>query len=123
MWALGVIMYTIIGGCPPFYDSTNQGTFGKILAGEFTFDDENWGHISGDCKDVIRNLLVLDPKKRWSTEECLDSRWMKGDPSVLSSISLRPNQLRLQDFRAKQKMKAAVYAVIGMNRLADTTES
>lgn len=122
LWALGVIMFTIIGGCPPFYDSTNQGTFQKILNGDYTFDDQNWGHVSEECKDVIRNLLTFDPKERWCTQQCLGSRWIKGDPSVLSTISLRPNQLRLQEHQARQKMKAAVYAVIGMNRLHDVGE-
>ena len=54
MWALGVIHYTLTGGCPPFYAQTNQETFQKILKANVVFDDHLWGHVHEDCKEMIR---------------------------------------------------------------------
>lgn len=46
-WAMGVVVYTIIGGRPPFYAQNNQAVFQKILKVEYDFDDEEmWGHIT-----------------------------------------------------------------------------
>lgn len=46
-WAMGVVVYTIIGGCPPFYAKNNQAIFQKILKAEYDFEDEEmWGHIT-----------------------------------------------------------------------------
>ena len=46
-WAMGVVVYTIIGGCPPFYAKTNQAIFQQILNAEYDFEDEEmWGHIT-----------------------------------------------------------------------------
>lgn len=122
-WAIGVILFTLVGGVPPFWESTNQGTFRNIMNGEYNFDEQFWGHISEDCKDVIRNLLVQNPQHRLSCEDALKSKWVRSDGRELSQTSLRPNQLRLTEFRAKQKLKAAVFAVIGMNRLHNIAEA
>jgi serine/threonine protein kinase len=110
-WALGVVMFTIIGGAPPFYGNTNQETFKKILAGDFQYDEEFWGEITQDCKDMINGLLTKDMKERWTTQQCLDCAWMHDAPKQLRRCSLMPNMKKLMEFNAKRKMKAAVQAV------------
>lgn len=117
MWALGVIHYTLIGGYPPFYAGTNQATFQKILKADVVFEDTLWGHVHDDCKDMIRGLLTVDPNDRWSAKQVLDCQWMHDDADELGKTSLHVNQERLRAFNAQQKLKAAVYALIGLNRL------
>ncbi|CAB9502563.1 MAP kinase-activated protein kinase 2 (Fragment) [Seminavis robusta] len=120
MWALGVIHYTLIGGRPPFWaQEGNQATFQKILKRDFKFTDDLWGHVSDDCKDMIRNLLLLDPKQRWSADDVLKCKWIaESDASELDQHSLAVNQEKLKLVgAAKEKVKAATYALIGLNRL------
>jgi len=117
MWALGVIHYTLIGGRPPFWAPDKQATFQKILKREFKFTNDLWGHVSTECKDMIKGLLTLDPKERWSAQQALKCKWMSSDAAELDSHSLHKNQEQLRSFRAKEKLKAAVYALIGLNRL------
>jgi len=38
----------------------------RTKSGVYKFAEKSWGHISDDAKDVIRNLLILDPDKRIS---------------------------------------------------------
>lgn len=66
---------------------------------------------------MITSLLTLDPKKRWSAKEVLDCQWMHDDADELESTSLHVNQQELRAFNAKQKLRATVYALIGLNRL------
>ena len=71
LWSMGVIVFILIGGYPPFYASTPRKILRVALAGRFTFDPEYWGGISQSCKDVIRALLELDPARRASAKEIL----------------------------------------------------
>jgi len=109
-WALGVVMFSVIGGAPPFYDDTNQGLFKKILKGEFEYD-EDWAEITQDCKDMINGLLTKDMKDRWSCDDCLKCAWMRDDPKILRRASLMPNLKKLMEFNARRKFKSAVKAL------------
>ena len=62
MWALGVVLYTMLYGQFPFYDSVPQELFNKIKAAEFSIPDD--GRVSEDTRNLIRRLLVTDPEKR-----------------------------------------------------------
>ena len=111
-WALGVVVYTIIGGCPPFYANDNQSIFKQILKGDYDFDDaEMWGHITQDCMDMIKGLLTMDQKERWSTQQVLDCAWMSDDPAMLRRHSLTPNLIKLREFNARSKFKSVVHAL------------
>ena len=85
IWSLGVIMYILCCGYPPFYShhfhSTAKpspaGLVKQILKGDFSFDTEEWRNISKDAKDLIRKMLETDPKKRLSIQQILQSKWVK----------------------------------------------
>lgn len=59
-WALGILMYEMLCGFPPFWDETPLGTYSKILAGEFHFPH----HVDVVCRDLIRSLLTVDLSRR-----------------------------------------------------------
>ena len=69
MWALGVVMFTMLYGQFPFYDSAPQELFNKIKSAEFTIPED--GRVSEDTVSVIRRLLVTDPAKRLTAEQVL----------------------------------------------------
>ena len=66
LWSLGVILYILLCGYPPFYDENNNNAviFKQIKAGAYTFADPYWTDISQEAKDIVRSLLTVDPKKR-----------------------------------------------------------
>jgi len=87
LWSLGVILYIMLVGYPPF-EETN--VFDHIQAGDYGFPDDDWRDISHSAKDLISKLLIVDPGKRITVEEALVSPWMKGEPG--SAPPLKPSQ-------------------------------
>ncbi|ELR14217.1 myosin-light-chain kinase [Acanthamoeba castellanii str. Neff] len=48
---------------------------------KYDFDDSVWDDISDSAKDLIRNLLVKDPSKRFTASHCLEHAWVReADP-------------------------------------------
>ena len=62
-WSLGVILYVMLCGYPPFYAEENNELFKLIKDCEYEFHMPYWENISEDAKDLIKKLLVADPKK------------------------------------------------------------
>jgi len=78
MWSVGVIIYILLCGYPPFYADNAPALFKKIMEVKYDFDDPSWDEVSDAAKDLIRNLLVKDPKKRYTAQQCLEDPWVQG---------------------------------------------
>ena len=69
IWSLGVIMYTLIIGKPPFETNNVKETYKRIKSGNYSFPEH--AIISEPAKDLIQSILVLDPYKRPKLDEIL----------------------------------------------------
>ena len=67
MWALGVVLFTMLYGQFPFYDSAPHELFQKIKSAEYTIPDD--GRVSEDTKTLIRKLLITNAKERMTAEQ------------------------------------------------------
>jgi len=79
VWSIGVICYILLCGFPPFYGSTDQQIFEKIMKVDFDFPSPDWDDISDDAKEFISAILVLDFRIRPTAEQCLDNPWISGN--------------------------------------------
>lgn len=59
-WALGILIYEMMAGFPPFYDETPFLIYEKILAGKLEFPP----HFDGSLCDLLIGLLQPDPQRR-----------------------------------------------------------
>jgi len=59
-WALGILMFEMLCGYPPFYDENPFGIYQKILVGKIDFPK----HVDEYAKDIIKRLLVHDKTQR-----------------------------------------------------------
>ncbi len=81
MWSIGVILYIMLCGYPPFYSEIpnqpiTQRMRNNILSGQFDFPRREWEKITSDAKDLIRNLLCVEPSERIGVEELLKHPWL-----------------------------------------------
>ena len=95
IWSLGVIIYTLIIGKPPFETNDVKTTYRKIRMNNFNFPESV--SISEDAKDIIRKILVTDPSKRPNIDEILAHKWINNEGSVprtlpQSTLACPPSQ-------------------------------
>ena len=101
IWAVGIIIYTLLVGKPPFETRDVKTTYGKIKKAEFSFPDNC--KISKEARNLIKRILVLDPKKRPRLNEILfDDFFNQGVaiPKLMptSTLAYRPTKEYLNKY-------------------------
>ncbi|XVE61349.1 hypothetical protein DITRI_Ditri06bG0032400 [Diplodiscus trichospermus] len=112
VWSAGVIIYILLCGVPPFWDETEQGIFEQVLRGELDFISEPWPSISDSAKDLVRRMLVRDPKKRLTAHEVLCHPWVQVDGLAPDKPLDSAVISRLKQFSAMNKLKKIAIRVI-----------
>lgn len=117
LWSLGVIVYILLGGYPPFIESTQKALFRKIRKGEYEFHPQYWKSVSKEAKNLIGKLLTTDPSNRITANEVLEHEWIRGDDSTLANYDLGVNLAEFKKFNAKRKFRSAVLSVMVYNKM------
>ena len=96
VWSLGIILFILLCGYPPFYGQCGEDCgwergeschncqellFNKIQDGDYEFPDVEWQNVSEQAKDLIKNMLVRDPHKRYSAFQVLRHSWITNEVS------------------------------------------
>lgn len=80
IWSLGVIMYILLCGFPPFYSNNglaiSPGMKKRIRTGQYDFPNPEWKNVSQAAKDLIKGMLNVDPSKRLTIEEVMRNKWI-----------------------------------------------
>ncbi|OCT66349.1 hypothetical protein XELAEV_18042605mg [Xenopus laevis] len=123
-WAVGVVMYILLSGNPPFYDENeeensenhNRKIFRKILAGEYEFDSPYWDVISAPAKDLVSRLMELDQEQRITAQDALSHTWISGNAA--SERNLKEGVCaQIEKNFAKAKWRKAIRVTTFMQRL------
>jgi len=117
LWSMGVIVYILLCGFPPFYADNDAQLFEKIKRGEYEFLRPYWDPISTEAKTFIGKMLIVDPKKRYDCEAAMNDPWLKAGVDELPASSLPTLVTELKATQAKRRMKAAFLAVQASQRM------
>ncbi|PSC70004.1 calcium-dependent kinase [Micractinium conductrix] len=111
IWSLGVVLYILISGMPPFWGDNEKEIFTSILRGQLDFQSAPWPSISPAAKDLVRRILTFDTKARANASEILAHPWLHrhgvAPDKPIDSVVIS----RLRNFAGMTKLrKAAVLA-------------
>jgi len=117
-WSLGVILYILLCGFPPFHDEHNnlKRLYKKIKKGQFQFVSPYWDAISDDAKDLVSKLLNTNPKQRYGAKEVLSHPWLKNNNQT--SIGETFN-VQLRNYQLKATLRRGVNTVLAVCRIID----
>ncbi|KAG9402870.1 hypothetical protein AC1031_006413 [Aphanomyces cochlioides] len=111
IWSIGVIVFMLLSGCPPFYDDNIAGLYSKIKAGQYEFDPYYWKHVSNEAKDFISRMLVVNPAERATAAELLQHEWIREPPNEKHNMTLTEALENLKKFNARGTFLRAINTV------------
>ncbi|XP_015667830.1 serine/threonine-protein kinase 33 isoform X1 [Protobothrops mucrosquamatus] len=83
VWSIGVIMYMLLSGEPPFMASSEEKLFEVIKKGDLHFKQSVWQSVNIAAKNILRLLLKVDPAHRITANELLDCQWITGETDIV----------------------------------------
>ena len=111
-WACGCILYLLLIGYPPFWNSNQEKLFESIKEGIYDFESSNWQDVSFDAKTLIRMLLTVNVERRPSASGALQSRWIKQRERRASKFHRKRAVESLKKFNARRKFKGAIRTTV-----------
>jgi len=115
MWSLGVIVYVLLCGFPPFYGDDDDELFHAIKTADYDFPSPYWDPISSNAKRFLQALFEIEPRKRLTAADALKHPWLAD--VVTDAPSLSGMQIELKKYQCKRKLIKGVWTVIATNRL------
>ncbi|KAK6946912.1 Protein kinase domain [Dillenia turbinata] len=129
IWNAGVMLDILLSGVPPFWagkDINGEGIFDAILRGHLDFESDPWPSISTSTKDLVRKMLMQDPKKRITSSEVFDHPSIRedgeaSDKPINSAVITRIKQLRAMNKLKKLALKVGMMELKTRNFLSEIT--
>lgn len=118
MWSIGVICYVLLSGLSPFMGDSDTDTFNNIVRVDFDFDDPVFETISSVAKDFMCQLIVKNPRKRMSAEQCLEHEWLSVVPKRGASSLPLPTD-KLKKFVVRRKWLKSGNALKALSRMTN----
>ena len=110
IWSVGVILYVMLKGNPPYQGKNEKELLQKIVNEEISFNEYYWNDISPEAKYFMKLLMTHDPNKRISASEAIQNPWITSlapshhiNSSIIQSIG---------EMHENLKMKNAILAFI-----------
>jgi len=116
IWSVGVILYILLCGFPPFYEEELPALFDQILHARYDFPSPWWDNVSGEAKTLVTRMLELDPKKRYTAAQVKADPWCTG--KTAGDNQLTGAQTALKKYNASRKLKKAAKGIMAAQKLA-----
>ncbi|XP_044006115.1 ovarian-specific serine/threonine-protein kinase Lok-like [Aphidius gifuensis] len=90
VWSLGVLLYFMLRNRFPFEETKEVPIFSAVIGGKFNFDHCIWKSISETAKCLIKRMLTVNPKHRYSIDNVVECSWLD-DVELTEKISSLEN--------------------------------
>ena len=124
LWSCGVILYILLTGRPPFNGASEEEIMKKIKEGNYDLKKYPWGVISEEAKDLVKGLLQINTKKRYTAKAALEHKWFKIEKtkSTVMTYNVKHRQLNklidnLMKYRSDNILRCAVIALLVHNSI------
>lgn len=108
IWACGVILYILLVGYPPFWDEDQHRLYLQIKSGTFDYPSPEWDTVTPEAKNLINQMLTVNPAKRITSAEALKHPWICQRERVASVVHRQETVDCLKKFNARRKLKGAI---------------
>ncbi|KAI7796511.1 putative calcium/calmodulin-dependent protein kinase type II subunit gamma-like [Triplophysa rosa] len=116
IWACGVILYILLVGYPPFWDEDQHKLYQQIKAGAYDFPSPEWDTVTPEAKNLINQMLTINPAKRITSEQALKHPWVCQRSTVASMMHRQETVECLRKFNARRKLKGAILTTMLVSR-------
>uniref|UniRef100_A0A672LT30 calcium/calmodulin-dependent protein kinase n=1 Tax=Sinocyclocheilus grahami TaxID=75366 RepID=A0A672LT30_SINGR len=116
IWACGVILYILLVGYPPFWDEDQHKLYQQIKAGAYDFPSPEWDTVTPEAKNLINQMLTINPAKRIMAQEALKHPWVCQRSTVASMMHRQETVECLKKFNARRKLKGAILTTMLVSR-------
>ncbi|ETO19570.1 calcium-dependent protein kinase [Reticulomyxa filosa] len=126
VWSIGVIAYVMLTGTAPFRGRTNPQIFESIVNQKVTYPEQDVRYktplkLNPAFKDFIEKVLVKDPAKRLTIEQCIRHPWVQGIEA--SNWKLNSDAINfLRQLNYQSKLKKEITRVLAANMSPESAE-
>ena len=104
VWSLGVVLYAMVVGKPPFETPEVKMTYEKIRKGIYSFPEQI--PLSDEIKNLITKIFNLDPSKRPTLDQILEHPFLNNGIGVpksmhISTLAMAPNKQMMEQLMTK----------------------
>ena len=119
LWSIGVIMYILLTGGPPFSGNNDDEILNSVSKGVYDTNSDVYRSLSDNAKDLMSKLLKYNPNERITAKDSLNHPWFK-TPEFTNSYKI--NQVNqdlanlmmknLDKYKSDNIIKCAVLAYL-----------
>lgn len=76
IWALGVLLFTLLSGCFPYRGATDKELYSKIMRADYKLPSEVSSTLSIEAINLLKRIFSVDANKRPTARDLLNDPWM-----------------------------------------------
>ena len=124
VWSMGVMLYILLSGSPPFDGDDERSIYEAILHSPLDLKSEPWPKVSSSAKELLRKMLMRDPKRRFTVSQVMSHPWIKEKVGAAdaSSEGIPEVLTRMQNFQKFNKLKKQAFRIMASSLPEDYIE-
>jgi calcium-dependent protein kinase len=111
VWSIGVMLYIMLCGYPPFQGRTHDEVIKNVLIGKHSYYSPEWDSISHRAKNLIDRMLTYDPSKRIPARHALKHAWLN-PANTAQELQFDRVLSNLRAFSCERQLQKAVLTYI-----------